>query len=660
MNTHSNANGNSTTTKFLIRTLLCVIAGLGWSSAAQAQQAPGVDVVMKFRPVQQGVEYEIPTAAEFSQCKVEVERSNIGSGWVVYGPQGQPLRRFVDTNKDNIVDQWRYYQNGLEVYRDIDTNANNKADQFRWLTTAGTRWGIDKDEDGKIDQWRRISAEEVTQQAIIAMATRDVAALQALMVNAEDVKTLGLESDLARRILARSSNLDAKLKQTLKNSSAFTPSTRWMRFDSSMLMPNIIPADSGKSSKDILVYENVMAIVMHGNETGFVQVGELVNVNNAWKLTQIPLPLEGSELQVTEGGILLQPSVQSLAGAGPSVSPVSEKMQKLLNDLQKLDQAVPGPTASRQEIGAFTQKRVQLFGQLAEAAASNADREQWLRQMIDGIAGGVQSEVLTNGVAQLDGLLKQFKSQTPNSSLIAYTEYRKLLCEYTQRLQAASAKATTSEDDSDTDQTQTWWIEQLETFVSTYPKADDTPDALLQLAITAELGGQNEVAGKWYSQLSTTYGSTPAGQRAKGAMHRMTIDGKPIAFQGTGLDGRAVNLSQYKGKVVLLNFWATWCQPCTEDLPQLIQLYNEYRGKGFEVLGVNLDTETTLIQPYLSEHKVPWQNVYEPGGMDQGAPALQFGIISVPTMFLIDQHGNVVSRTTAITELRKALGELLK
>ena len=54
---------------------------------------------------------------------------------------GKILRKFVDTNGDNIVDQWGYFNDGVEVYRDIDSNFNGKADQYRWLNTAGTRWG---------------------------------------------------------------------------------------------------------------------------------------------------------------------------------------------------------------------------------------------------------------------------------------------------------------------------------------------------------------------------------------------------------------------------------------------------------------------------------------------------------------------------------------
>ena len=105
-----------------------------------------VEQILKYRPVQAGVEIENPKPEEVAGCKVEVERSGKGSGWIVNGPSGQILRRFVDTDGDNVVDQWRYYQHGLEVYRDIDTNGNNDVDQSRWMNVGGTRWGVDVNE----------------------------------------------------------------------------------------------------------------------------------------------------------------------------------------------------------------------------------------------------------------------------------------------------------------------------------------------------------------------------------------------------------------------------------------------------------------------------------------------------------------------------------
>ena len=94
------------------------------------------------------------------------------TGWLVLGPAGQTLRRYMDSDGDGEVDQFSYYRSGVEVYRDVDTNANNKVDQSRWLNIGGARWGVDANEDGKIDSWKRISAEESCKLAVKALITR--------------------------------------------------------------------------------------------------------------------------------------------------------------------------------------------------------------------------------------------------------------------------------------------------------------------------------------------------------------------------------------------------------------------------------------------------------------------------------------------------------
>ena len=103
---------------------------------------------MKLTPVQPGVDYDRPTPEEAAKCKILAKKIDGHVGWIVESPDGVILRKFVDTNDDNVVDQWSYYKDGLEVYRDIDSNFNGKADQYRWFHTGGSRWGVDTKEDG--------------------------------------------------------------------------------------------------------------------------------------------------------------------------------------------------------------------------------------------------------------------------------------------------------------------------------------------------------------------------------------------------------------------------------------------------------------------------------------------------------------------------------
>ena len=105
---------------------------------------------------------------------------------------------------------------------------------------------------------------------------------------------------------------------------------------------------------------------------------------------------------------------------------------------------------------------------------------------------------------------------------------------------------------------------------------------------------------------------------------------------------------------MLVLFWSTWCKPCTEDLPQLRELYQTYQSKGVEFLGVNLDTEESAILPYLHKHKVSWKHIHEVGGLDSSIAEL-FGIISLPTMFLVNKKGIVISRNISVEDLKKQL-----
>src|SRR5205814_2299974 len=116
------------------------------STSGLAADAPSVKQALGLAPQQSDVEYDTPEPKAFDQCKVEKVVQGKATGWIVTGPAGQPLRRFMDTNGDNVVDQSSYYKNGLEVYRESDTNFNNKKDQFRWFTFGGLRWGIDSNE----------------------------------------------------------------------------------------------------------------------------------------------------------------------------------------------------------------------------------------------------------------------------------------------------------------------------------------------------------------------------------------------------------------------------------------------------------------------------------------------------------------------------------
>lgn len=169
---------------------------------------------LKLNPVQRSsVEISIPSADEIEDCTISSPTSKNVSGWIVKDPASRILRRFLDTNGDNDIDLWCYYKDGFEVYRDIDSNFDRKADQYRWFGSQGTRWGIDEDQDGEIDLWRRISAEEVSAEVAAAIGTGDTARFDRLMITAKELEQVGFGGDRKQVI---SSNLLKSKKNVCK------------------------------------------------------------------------------------------------------------------------------------------------------------------------------------------------------------------------------------------------------------------------------------------------------------------------------------------------------------------------------------------------------------------------------------------------------------
>ena len=452
--------------------------------------------------------------------------------------------------------------------------------------------------------------------------------------------------DLKAAVLKSVENPDKQMREILSKSRSISSRTRWMRFDGST--PALVPADSGKAEEDLWLYENAMAIVETDNKPGLIMVGELIRVGDLWKLTQIPHPLEGTSGQVAATPLFMRTEIS----APTAQSNVPPEVQALLTQLQELDAKAPGIDAQRAELVSYNKTRSDIITKLVEKARTEEERDQWIKQMVDGIAAAVQTGNYPEGLERLNALNANIRKVAPKSELLPYVTYRVLLATYSQQLQNAKP--------DDRQKIQDWWTSQLEGFAKQFPKSEDAPEALMQLAMTNEFHGKPDEAKDWYEKLVKDHGKTPAGERAVGALRRLELEGKSLVLSGPNGRNGTLDIRQYKGRTVLVVFWATWCRPCTEDLPQLKALYEKYRSNGFEVIGVNLDSEPEGIPGYLSQHKVPWNHIYQSGGLEGNPIAQNYGIISVPTMFLVDKTGKVVQKNTSVADLQKDLPDLLK
>lgn len=126
-------------------------------------------------------------------------------------------------------------------------------------------------------------------------------------------------------------------------------------------------------------------------------------------------------------------------------------------------------------------------------------------------------------------------------------------------------------------------------------------------------------------------------------------------------DGAAqFNLSNYQGKIVWLDFWASWCVPCRRSFPWLNQVLTQYEDEGFVVIGVNLDKDPVLVREFLAETPAEFPIIYDPGS----TLATQFGVVGMPSSFLIGRDGQIISdhvgfKRHLVTEYETAIRQAL-
>ena len=133
--------------------------------------------------------------------------------------------------------------------------------------------------------------------------------------------------------------------------------------------------------------------------------------------------------------------------------------------------------------------------------------------------------------------------------------------------------------------------------------------------------------------------------------------GKPLDMKFTAINGKQIDLAKMKGKVVLIDFWATWCGPCIAELPNVKKTYNKLNQKGFEIIGISLDSNENSLKRFLKKENMPWPQFFDGKGWNNEL-AKKYGIRSIPAMWLVDQEGNLID-TNARSNLEGKVEKLL-
>jgi len=130
-------------------------------------------------------------------------------------------------------------------------------------------------------------------------------------------------------------------------------------------------------------------------------------------------------------------------------------------------------------------------------------------------------------------------------------------------------------------------------------------------------------------------------------------------FSENDVEGKPLSISQYKGKVVLVDFWATWCVPCIMELPEIQKSYSKYHSQGLEVVGVSLDEEKDRLQQFVKQKKLPWPQFFD-GKRWENKLAMKYGVDQTPTVYLINRDGRIIKKFEPGEDIYAEVGKALK
>lgn len=207
-------------------------------------------------------------------------------------------------------------------------------------------------------------------------------------------------------------------------------------------------------------------------------------------------------------------------------------------------------------------------------------------------------------------------------------------------------------------------VGELVDFLRAAPLQSDGAQLALKAGELAEGTGDDKLAGETYASMAELFAGEPklaaAVKQMQGCARRLKLVGNTMELEGKTLDGKPLDWEKYRGKVVLVDFWATWCGPCMAEVKNIKENYQKYHDKGFEVVGISLDRNisTPQLAEFVKKEAVPWTICRDADALRHMAE--YYGISGIPNMILVGRDGKVVSLhvrgNTLGPQIEKALG----
>lgn len=198
-------------------------------------------------------------------------------------------------------------------------------------------------------------------------------------------------------------------------------------------------------------------------------------------------------------------------------------------------------------------------------------------------------------------------------------------------------------------------------FADKFPENQATPGLLLFVAQVSSDNPEKQI--QIYRRIEKNYPGSSAARAAAGPLRQIDAVGKPFKLSFTdAISGKKISMADLKGKVVVIDFWATWCGPCVGEMPENKKIYEECKDKGVEFIGVSLDNPESQggldrLKKFVATNGIAWPQYYQGNGWNSEFSA-SWGINSIPTVFIVDTDGNLYS-TEARGNLKTLIPKLL-
>ena len=345
-------------------------------------------------------------------------------------------------------------------------------------------------------------------------------------------------------------------------------------------------------------------------------------------------------------------SLAVVLACGLTVAPTARaqdrKADQILKDLEnvKMPQFDRAKVQDRAAITEFLQKRQEamskraaLIGELYKIDPENAKLAALLPERWQALLSGNPADA-----APLAKELKDVLAKAKDGKLKADAAFFRAVIEFRAAQQTPEALLKATDD-----------------FIKVAPK--DERGAML-LNASADMATSPEQQAKLLKRVIKEYPTSSVAKSAEGTLHKLDAIGKPFDLEFTeAIKGTTVSMKNLKGKVVVIDFWATWCGPCVGEMPNMKKLYAEYKDKGVEFIGVSLDQPKeqgglAKLKEFVAKNEIGWPQYYQGNGWESDF-SRGWGVNAIPAVFVVDPQGKLHS-INARGKLDEIIPELLK